>query len=596
MMMKKLAFILFSLLLTVPSFAQEAEFKKAVSKNNKNEDGNYVADFSKQRFTEAEITSYAKSLGYEVVKFNYGKIKGYGMVLDGIRTVEFRNISILAKDSDCQSFISDIMAKQTPDADGRYQAVVSTTDFKRVLNDWFTRSDNYYLLDSKQADGYRTSFTFVASRQDYDAIRTHGELHAIIDKYHPLNHSLDFNSIMKYYRSNPHSAEIVSDEDAAENVDYFVFYDNFSSVKKTVEEALEILPKKVIQSEKFKKYLFDKVAKREWHPYDYSFTRVDFYNHYHEYPGWDSSKLASEDNETYRSIEKEDQIRYYLGLFPKGLHASEVNGWYSDGSFSGWKQYRLDFIRKQAREAESYLRKTAATADKGQYGAYSEFKDKIKTTAKADCPADLRRALVFVEDLSPVVTDADSQRLFSRFKDYIVVINGFWAAQQSVTASGSSLVAESLWSSVVSPGSPYSLSNYARDIRECYAAVVKTMEENTVIDNVVDGAIYQAFDKAEEIFVRKANNALASSNTGYRADQESKSKYDHYEIKDGKTVIYLKNGDYYTFVSDGDSWTCKDGNGFHPLWVFVHFKGNRDQTALEQMAEFAERKNSEFYQ
>ena len=59
MMMKKLAFILFSLLLTVPSFAQEAEFKKAVSKNNKNEDGNYVADFSKQRFTEAEITSYA---------------------------------------------------------------------------------------------------------------------------------------------------------------------------------------------------------------------------------------------------------------------------------------------------------------------------------------------------------------------------------------------------------------------------------------------------------------------------------------------------------------------------------------------------------
>lgn len=594
--MKKLIFILFSLLLTVPSFAQEAEFKKAVSKNTKNEDGNYVADFSKQRFTEAEITSYAKSLGYEVIKFNYGKIKGYGMVLDGIRTVEFRIISTLAKDSDCQSFISDIMAKQTPDADGRYQAVVSTVDFNRVLNDWFTRSDGYFLLDSKKADGYRTSFTFVASQKDYDAIRTHGELHAIIDKYHPLNHSLDFDSIMKYYRSNPHSAEIVSDEDAAEIVDYFVFYDNFSSVKKTVEEALEILPKKVIRSEKFKKYLFDKVAKREWHPYDYSFTRVDFYNHYHEYPGWDSSKLAFEDNETYRSIEKEDQIRYYLGLFPKGLHASEVNGWYSDGSFSGWKQYRLDFIRKQAREAESYLRKTAATADKGQYGAYSEFKDKIKTSIKADCPADLRKALVFTEDLSPVVTDADSQRLFSRFKDYIVVINGFWAAKQSVTTSGSSLVAESFWGSIVSPGSPYALSDYAREIRECYADVVKTMEANTVIDSAVDGAIYQAFDKAEEVFVRKANNALASANTGYRADQESKSKYDHYEIKDGKTIIYLKNGDWYTFDRDGDSWTCKDGNGFHPLWVFVKFKGNSDQTALEQMVEFAERKNSEFYQ
>ena len=581
-------------LLAFPMLAQEAEFQKAVNKNKKNDAGNYVADFSKLRLTEAEITSYAKKNGYEVIKFNHGKVKGYGMVLDGIVSVEFRKIASMSGDSDCLSFLSDVMSKQRPEADGRYNAIISTTDFNRVFRDWINRSDTYFLLDSKQYDGYRTSFSFVPSRLEYDAIKAHDGIHAIIDKYHPMNHSIDFMNIVNYYKSNPHSAELVSDEDAEEIVDYIVSYKNFPSEKKLAEEALDVLPKKVVQAERFKNYLFEKVARQKWDPYDYTFTRVDFYNRYHEYPGWSSSQVASEDDKLFQSIENESDIRYYLGLFPNGSHVGEVSGWFSGGSISGWKQYRLDYIRKKMREAEAYLRNIAGVSGEGRYGAYSKYKDLISTSSEADCPDDLRKALVFTEALARDLTDADSQKLFSKFRDYIVLINGYWAANQSMITSESSLVVEDLMESITNPGSPYILSSYGRNIRKCFQNAVNVLE-NTVIDSGVDAIVYHDFYDAEQVFVKKANNALSRSNSNYRSSQAYSASYDRHEYKDGALVIYLKNGDRYTFRNENGTWHCSDGTGFHPLWVLVTFKGDSGRTALDKMKEFAETKNAEYY-
>jgi len=331
--MKRLFFFLLAALVFAPVFAQQAEFEKAVSKNKKNAAGNYVADFSKHFLSKEELSIYAKNNGYEIVKFNQGKIKSFGMVQDGIVSVEFAKIAVLDSYADCQSFISKVMTSQKPDAFGRYRATISTMDYNHFLNKWFVQSNTYYLIESEKYGEYKTRFSFVASRREYETYKVHDDINTIIKNYHPLNVGLDFKNILDYFKSHPQSADLLSDKDAGAVVDYIVEHDNFSMNA----DALNILPKKVILSDKFKRYLFAKSLSGK-----YNYTELDFYKRFHEYPGWDHEKVVSEDNAAFAAIENENSIRHYLGFFPEGLHASEVSGWYSSGTFSGWKQYRID--------------------------------------------------------------------------------------------------------------------------------------------------------------------------------------------------------------------------------------------------------------
>jgi len=120
--------------------------------------------------------------------------------------------------------------------------------------------------------------------------------------------------------------------------------------------------------------------------------------------------------------------------------------------------------------------------------------------------------MVFIDDITKEGADGDYQKLFSQYKDYILVINGYWAAKQTMVASESSLAKEDLFQRAINPSAPCIPSNYARSIRNCYTAVNNLMKNTTVISKDVDYVICCDLAEAEKVFVQKADKALADAN------------------------------------------------------------------------------------
>lgn len=287
----------------------------------------------------------------------------------------------------------------------------------------------------------------------------------------------------------------------------------------------------------------------------------DVYDEMYDNAKWGDAMLSKLEESVYNGIASTNQVDFYASVFPNGRHIQEVAQWILY-DHAGFRAHQLNTIDKAIDLAQTYTKeKMNGGSDLLEMQTTKPSSDDI-STIKNENERLLKKANDYARDIKESrANDKDAQDKVQRFFDYMDILNGFYAARNSLDI-GSCVGKDFLYEVLYGGANVYCLNGKGSKIKELFEKALKTInrkfdghyEEYDLLNQTYD-YIYKYYSS----FIKAVKAEVSMQNRQYLSGKQNNSSFKEYKFKDGRLVIELNNGDEYTFSESKGKWNLSSG-------------------------------------